>query len=109
MKEHSMKTSFRAFAVLLMVAAPATAQETPQPPAAFDGITDQTARSAALFEEMGKVLQSPRCLNCHQGAGFAPGRAAVMEASAKFAAHSRDPAAKSAASRSARVSGMRPR
>jgi hypothetical protein len=26
---------------------------------------DQAARSIALFREAGKVLQSPRCLNCH--------------------------------------------
>jgi len=26
---------------------------------------DTDARSAALFVEMGKVIQSPRCLNCH--------------------------------------------
>ena len=33
--------------------------------ASFDGIRDQAKRSAALFTEAGKVLQSPRCLNCH--------------------------------------------
>ena len=27
--------------------------------------SDQEARSVALFLEAGKVLQSPRCLNCH--------------------------------------------
>ena len=31
----------------------------------FDAITDKTARSRALFEEAGKVILSPRCLNCH--------------------------------------------
>lgn len=31
----------------------------------FDGIKDQRKRSVALFEEAGKVLQHPRCLNCH--------------------------------------------
>lgn len=31
----------------------------------FDTITDQRQRSVALFEEAGKVLQHPRCLNCH--------------------------------------------
>ncbi|MFM9829650.1 MAG: Isoquinoline 1-oxidoreductase subunit, partial [Sphingomonas sp.] len=31
----------------------------------FVSITDPAARSAALFTEMGKVLQHPRCLNCH--------------------------------------------
>lgn len=64
-----MKTTFRALAALLLIGLPATAQETLQPPASFDNITDQTARSAALFEEMGKVLQSPRCLNCHPVTG----------------------------------------
>lgn len=40
----------------------------PQPlkaPADFRGISDRTARSAALFIEAGRVLQHPRCLNCH--------------------------------------------
>lgn len=36
-----------------------------QPASAFDGIADKSARSAAIFTEMGKVLTSPRCLNCH--------------------------------------------
>lgn len=31
----------------------------------FDGIKDRRARSRALFEEAGKVIQHPRCLNCH--------------------------------------------
>ena len=46
-------------------------------PAAFAGIADPAARSAALFAEAGKVLQHPRCLNCHpdgdrplQGTGY---------------------------------------
>jgi hypothetical protein len=34
-------------------------------PATFSGIADPAQRSAALFAEAGKVLQSPRCLNCH--------------------------------------------
>jgi hypothetical protein len=34
-------------------------------PSAFAGIGDPAARSAALFVEAGKVLQHPRCLNCH--------------------------------------------
>jgi hypothetical protein len=34
-------------------------------PDTFAGIEDESARSAALFEEMGKVLQHPRCVNCH--------------------------------------------
>lgn len=36
-----------------------------QPPASFDGIADRAERSRSLFVEAGKVLQSPRCLNCH--------------------------------------------
>jgi cytochrome c5 len=34
-------------------------------PSEFAGIADPSARSAALFEEAGKVLLHPRCLNCH--------------------------------------------
>ena len=33
--------------------------------AAFEGIGDEKARAVALFEEMAKVLQHPRCMNCH--------------------------------------------
>jgi hypothetical protein len=33
--------------------------------ASFATATDERARSIALFEEAGKVLQSPRCVNCH--------------------------------------------
>jgi hypothetical protein len=36
-----------------------------RPAADFAGIADERARSIALFEEAGKVLQHPRCLNCH--------------------------------------------
>lgn len=36
-----------------------------QPPSAFQNIADSKARSAALFTEAAKVLQHPRCLNCH--------------------------------------------
>lgn len=31
----------------------------------FDSVADETARSQALFQEMAKVIQHPRCLNCH--------------------------------------------
>lgn len=34
-------------------------------PADFDSIDGQQARSRAIFNEMGKVLQHPRCVNCH--------------------------------------------
>jgi hypothetical protein len=34
-------------------------------PESFASIADEGARSVAIFNELGKVLQSPRCLNCH--------------------------------------------
>ena len=34
-------------------------------PAAFERIADRAERSRALFAEMSKVLQHPRCVNCH--------------------------------------------
>jgi hypothetical protein len=36
-----------------------------RPPSAFAAIVDPAARSQALFAEMGKVIESPRCINCH--------------------------------------------
>jgi cytochrome c553 len=46
-------------------------------PSDFAGILEPAARSAALFVEAGRVLQHPRCLNCHpdgdrpfQGTGY---------------------------------------
>jgi hypothetical protein len=36
-----------------------------KPVQAFAQISDERTRSAALFTEAGKVIQSPRCLNCH--------------------------------------------
>lgn len=41
-------------------------QSAPLKPAAeFQSITDAKQRSWALFEEAGKVIQHPRCVNCH--------------------------------------------
>lgn len=53
--------------ILSLIAAPALADDLRAP----DQITgaDDTARSVALFEEMGKVLTHPRCLNCHPVTG----------------------------------------
>jgi hypothetical protein len=34
-------------------------------PAAFDVVVDRAARSRALFGEVAKVLEHPRCVNCH--------------------------------------------
>jgi hypothetical protein len=36
-----------------------------KPVSAFAGIADPATRSVAIFQEMGKVIQSPRCVNCH--------------------------------------------
>lgn len=34
-------------------------------PESFRNVSDNRERAVALFTEMGKVLQHPRCLNCH--------------------------------------------
>ncbi len=44
---------------------PATVAETLRPVAGFASIAHPRARAVALFLEMGKVLQHPRCVNCH--------------------------------------------
>ena len=36
-----------------------------RPAGSFANIADTQARSIALFEEAGKILQHPRCMNCH--------------------------------------------
>ena len=36
----------------------------------FASIGDTSARSAALFTELGKVLTHPRCLNCHPAGDY---------------------------------------
>ena len=36
-----------------------------RPATSFAGIANQRDRSVALFTEIGKVLQHPRCVNCH--------------------------------------------
>jgi hypothetical protein len=56
---------FATATALAPVAARAQAGRTLRAPSAFAGIRDPAARSAALFTEAGKVLQHPRCLNCH--------------------------------------------
>ena len=64
------------FAAALMAAVPAlaqdaapqaapTAQDALSGPDAFANIADESARSAAMFTEIGKVITSPRCVNCH--------------------------------------------
>ena len=57
-----------ALAALALPIAVLAANTDPAPlksPAAFASIADKDARSVALFNEMGKVIQSPRCINCH--------------------------------------------
>lgn len=53
-----------ALLVLAVPLAPALA-EVLRPPGDFAGIADPAQRSVALFQEAGKVLQHPRCVNCH--------------------------------------------
>jgi hypothetical protein len=71
--------------MLLLPPIDASGQQTPRaqtegaanalrPVSAFASIADPKARSIALFEEAGKVLQSPRCVNCHP-AGDRPSQA----------------------------------
>ena len=43
----------------------------------FDNIADETERSIAIFQETGKVLLNPRCVNCHP-AGDRPLQGADM-------------------------------
>jgi len=52
-------------------AQPQTAAGDLRPATDFAGIADRNARAIALFQEAGKVLQHPRCVNCHP-AGDSP-------------------------------------
>ena len=62
-----MNTKFIACSIALVaVHVVATAQQaTLRPASEFASISDLQARAAALFTEAGKVLQHPRCVNCH--------------------------------------------
>ena len=42
-----------------------TSSQTLASPESFAAIGDVNQRSAAIFTELGKVLTSPRCVNCH--------------------------------------------
>jgi hypothetical protein len=44
---------------------PAVAANELRPVSAFSSIRDKRARAVALFEEAGRVIQHPRCVNCH--------------------------------------------
>ncbi len=49
----------------LVVSAQAAEPQTLRGPEAFQHIKNKEERSKALFTEMGKVIESPRCMNCH--------------------------------------------
>jgi hypothetical protein len=55
------------FALVLVLVIPAEclAAEALAPVKTFDRIADKDQRAAAIFQEAGKVITSPRCLNCH--------------------------------------------
>lgn len=68
-----MKAAFVPLAAGLMVIGAGlafSAGETPtgktlKPVSSFASISDEKERSVALFVEAGKVIQHPRCVNCH--------------------------------------------
>nr|WP_245413888.1 Isoquinoline 1-oxidoreductase subunit [Fulvimarina endophytica] len=62
-----------------------------RPVSDFDQIADETERSIAIFQETGKVLQHPRCVNCHpagnsplQNMGMNPHQPPVQRGEANF-------------------------
>jgi len=63
-----MSLSMKARLIIIVLAA-ATASlvgaEDLRAPETFTSIANQSERSRALFVEAGRVLQHPRCLNCH--------------------------------------------
>ena len=80
----------------LMLGAAALAQSPPRDladPKSFDAIADRSQRSAALFDEAGKVILHPRCVNCHpagdrplQGANMHPHNPPVVRGPADIGA-----------------------
>src|ERR1700730_3395009 len=60
---------FSAAVVLVTGAAMSVGQPGPRsemkPASAFSDIADRDERAVALFREAGKVIQHPRCVNCH--------------------------------------------
>src|SRR5688500_14432960 len=62
--EQRMRRPILPLVGLLLASLPAAA-EALRPVESFASIADATARSVALFEEAGKVIQHPRCVNCH--------------------------------------------
>jgi hypothetical protein len=60
----SMKVRLIVMVLAATTALPAGAEDL-RAPETFGSITNQSERSRALFVEAGRVLQHPRCLNCH--------------------------------------------
>src|ERR1700687_1315282 len=60
----SMKARLIVIVVVCAVGSFAGAEDL-RSPETFASITNQSERSRALFIEAGRVLQHPRCLNCH--------------------------------------------
>ena len=63
------RVGFRVVAAAVLTAAafmsmPASAADL-KDPQSFAAIADRTERSKALFSEAGKVIEHPRCMNCH--------------------------------------------
>lgn len=56
-----------AIALLAVSSSPTadTSHESLRSPATFNSVRNRSERSVALFTEAAKVLQHPRCLNCH--------------------------------------------
>lgn len=55
----------RMFMIVATLGAMAAAAEDLKPVAAFEKISDRSERAAAIFTEAARVIQHPRCLNCH--------------------------------------------
>src|SRR5438045_5356045 len=63
-----MSSSMKAPLIVMVLAGtfgPLVGAEELRGPESFSSIADRTERSRALFAEAGRVLQHPRCLNCH--------------------------------------------
>lgn len=80
-----------AFSLAASLVAGVACAETLRGPDDFKNIQDEAARSAALFTEAGKVIQHPRCLNCHpagdrpsQGMDMHPHNPPIVRGAADF-------------------------
>jgi hypothetical protein len=61
----SRVNAWLALAMLAGIASSLARANDLQSPDSFSSISNQSERSRALFTEAGRVLQHPRCLNCH--------------------------------------------